>query len=122
MRSPNCRRPVISARLLEPLPARVLLSAGDLDPLFGGGGKVTTAFQPGNGAAIDYSGSASTNPNYGKIVVVGGYGNGPDFLLARYNSNGTLDITFGPGGADGDGKLTTDFASGSIDEAEAVAI
>jgi uncharacterized delta-60 repeat protein len=40
----------------------------------------------------------------GKIVVVGQTGDVYDFALARYNSNGTLDTSFGT-----DGKLTTDF-------------
>jgi hypothetical protein len=39
-----------------------------------------------------------------------------DFALARYNNNGTLDMTFGSGG-----KVITDFA-GLIDQATAVVI
>jgi uncharacterized delta-60 repeat protein len=39
-----------------------------------------------------------------------------DFALARYNTNGSLDTSFGTGG-----KVTTDFA-GSADEAHGVAI
>ncbi len=50
----------------------------------------------------------------GKIVVTGS-SNG-DFALARYNSNGSLDVSF-----DNDGKVTTDFA-GSTDIAEKVLI
>ena len=44
----------------------------------------------------------------GRIVVVGMAGNGWDakFALARYNSDGTLDATFGV-----DGKVMTDFTS-----------
>ena len=44
----------------------------------------------------------------GKILVAGltGFGNG-DFDVARYNSNGSLDSTFGS-----DGKVTTDFGGG----------
>jgi Ca2+-binding RTX toxin-like protein len=40
---------------------------------------------------------------------------GPDFALARYLSNGTLDTNFG-----GDGKVTTDF--GDYESADALAI
>ena len=38
-------------------------------------------------------------------------GGSPDFALARYLPNGTLDITFG-----GDGTVLTDFGSGSLDD------
>jgi uncharacterized delta-60 repeat protein len=55
----------------------------------------------------------------GKIVVAGsvGFGNGAgDFAVARLNSNGTLDQSFGSGG-----KVTTDFFGGD-DFASSVAI
>ena len=45
----------------------------------------------------------------GKIVAVGTAGEPRrQFALARYNSDGTLDATFG-----GDGKVMTDFSAGS---------
>ena len=55
---------------------------------------------------------SAINQKDGKILV-GGYTTPPsstkkDFAIARYNSNGTLDLTFS-----GDGKLTTDFSLGS---------
>src|SRR5262249_6776407 len=50
----------------------------------------------------------------GKIVAAGMTGN--NFALARYNTNGTLDATFGSGG-----KVITDFA-GANDIALGVAI
>ena len=81
-------------------------SAGAWDPTFGTGGKVTTAFNfhqaPGFGAALGSD---------GKIVVVGG----PQFNLARYNSDGSLDTTFGTSG-----KVLTDF--GGDTEATGVTI
>ena len=40
-----------------------------------------------------------------------------DFALARYLPNGTLDATFS-----GDGKVLTNFGSGSHDEAYALAL
>jgi len=48
----------------------------------------------------------------GKIVVGGGVGGGgnPDFGLVRYNTDGTLDGTFGSGGI-----IRTDFVLGSVD-------
>jgi uncharacterized delta-60 repeat protein len=64
----------------------------------------------------------------GKIVVVGSAGNPPnlppalagtrDFLVARFNLDGTLDPTFGGG----DGFVTTGFGPGSDDFATAVVL
>jgi len=73
---------------------------GSLDQSFGSGGTVKTHF-PG----VDNTGSSATSvalqPD-GKLVV-GGYCKKNDrtphqFALARYNSNGTLDFTFGQAG------------------------
>ena len=75
-------------------------ASGSLDPTFGTGGKVTTDFSAGEDAAR----AVVVQPD-GKIVVAGRTSG--DFALARYNSNGTLDSTFGTGG-----KVTTDFAGG----------
>ena len=77
---------------------------GSLDTTFGTGGKVTTDFGGGEEAR-----SVSIQSN-GRIVVAGnsdaaGGGTGSDFALARYNTDGSLDTTFGTGG-----KVTTDFA------------
>ncbi|MBA2715194.1 MAG: hypothetical protein H0U55_16795 [Rubrobacteraceae bacterium] len=41
----------------------------------------------------------------------------PEFALARYNPDGSLDTSF-----DGDGKLTTDFNDGSQEQARAIAV
>lgn len=88
-------------------------SNGTLDPTFGDGGKVTTDF-----GGDDY-GQAMAIQDDGKIVVVGQatLGSGGDFALARYNPDGSLDMTFGPGG-----MVTLDLSSGDDDIAEAVAI
>jgi uncharacterized delta-60 repeat protein len=91
--------------LLAPTPA--LAASGDLDPAFDGDGQVTTAFSAeaaANGMAI----------HRGKIVVVGAAG--PNFAVARYDLDGTLDASFG-----GDGKVTTHFR-GSGATARAVAV
>jgi uncharacterized delta-60 repeat protein len=55
----------------------------------------------------------------GKIVVAGntGSGQGADFALMRFNSNGSLDVSFGSGG-----QVTTPIASATYDIANAVAI
>ncbi len=69
-------------------------NAGDLDPAFGSGGIVTTAFGPGADAVP----SAIAIQEDGKIVV-GGYAYAYDghykFALARYLETGALDPTFG---------------------------
>ena len=79
-------------------------AAGDLDPTFGVGGMVTTDLKRStdiaNGMAIQTD---------GKLVVVGQtYRNNDfsneDFAVARYNTDGTLDTTFGSRG-----RVRTDF-------------
>lgn len=88
---------------------------GTLDNTFNSIGKVTTDL----GGTKDYGYSVAIQTD-GKIVVAGYNNNGNvlnnDFALARYNTNGTLDVTF-----DTDGKVDTDFAS-SIDYGRSVVI
>jgi uncharacterized delta-60 repeat protein len=75
-------------------------SNGTLDNSFGTGGKVTTAV--GTGDDFGWSCAYQTD---GKIVVAGSYVNNRsmrDFAVVRYNSNGSLDNSFGIGG-----KVTT---------------
>ena len=77
---------------------------GDLDPLFGSGGMVTTDI----GKSTDLAEAVAIQAD-GKLVVVGTtYKNndfsGEDFVVTRYNTDGTLDITFG-----NKGKVRTDF-------------
>jgi uncharacterized delta-60 repeat protein len=59
--------------------------------------------------------SAMALQSDGKIVMVGG--TTVDFILARFNADGTLDTSF-----DADGKVTTDMVSGVQEEALGVAI
>jgi uncharacterized delta-60 repeat protein len=76
---------------------------GQLDPTFGSGGLVTTTFSnPCCETAFMSFASLLLQPN-GQIVVGGsappGTKHGPGMtVLARYNSNGSLDTTFGTGG------------------------
>jgi uncharacterized delta-60 repeat protein len=90
---------------------------GSLDSSFGAGGKVTTLF---SGPVAAVRGTA-IQPD-GKIVAVGlvtfnfNFPPRPDFALARYNTDGSLDLTFGIGG-----RVTTNF-NGLGDVANAVAI
>jgi uncharacterized delta-60 repeat protein len=77
---------------------------GDLDPLFGSGGMVTTDL----GKSTDIAEAVAIQAD-GKLVVVGTtYKNNDfsteDFVVTRYNTDGTLDITFGS-----KGRVRTDF-------------
>jgi len=89
---------------------------GSLDSSFGAGGKVTTPI----GSSDDFAHDVAIQSN-GKIVVAGdkynvGGGLDYDIALARYNTDGSLDTSFGTGG-----KVVTRISS-STDQAAAVAI
>lgn len=77
--------------------------SGSLDSTFNGNGIVSTEF----GANDGFANSAAVQTD-GKIVVAGEFWNGSnnDFAVARYNTNGSPDSTFGNGG-----KLTTDISA-----------
>ena len=71
---------------------------GDLDPAFGSDGMVTSDFQRSNDIA--YATALQTD---GKILIagirfIGNSATGGDFLIARYNPDGTLDRSFGQRG------------------------
>ena len=79
-------------------------AGGDLDPTFGTGGMVMTDLS----RSTDIANAVAVQSD-GKLVVVGQtYKNNDysteDFAVARYNTDGTLDTTFGRGG-----KVRTDF-------------
>lgn len=78
----------------------------------GNGGKVTTAIGSGADRGKDLAIQAD-----GRIVVAGYAYNGTndDFAVVRYNTDGSLDTTFGS-----NGKVTTDF--GYDDQGRGVAI
>jgi len=86
----------VSFEFLEP---RYLLSAGNLDPNFGGGtGQVAVQFQGGGGIAVVQD--SIVQPD-GKTILVGDTsdaGNGTDFGVARINADDTPDLTFGNSG------------------------
>jgi len=89
-------------------------SDGSLDTTFDNDGIVTTSI----GTSDEFASSVAVQTG-GKIIV-GGFsfnGSNDDFALARYNSNGSLDSTFGAGG-----KVTTDFGNSSYDYISALAI
>ncbi|MDP9302196.1 MAG: delta-60 repeat domain-containing protein [Actinomycetota bacterium] len=86
-----------------------MAAAGDLDPSFGTGGKVTQSFT-GRYAGIE----AVAFQSDGKIVAVGSAttpdGDG-EFVVSRYNVDGTPDATF-----NGDGTFAMGLVSGCCDE------
>lgn len=87
---------------------------GTLDDTFGDAGKVNTDF----GSDFDIGRAVAVQAD-GKIVMAGHAMPGAtlvDFALARYNTDGTLDPSFGAGGI-----LTTDIGGG-FNDASAVAI
>jgi uncharacterized delta-60 repeat protein len=75
----------------------VIAAPADLDPSFGGGGSVVTNFSITSGSARIQG--LVQQPD-GKIVAAGSSYNGTswDFALGRFNTDGTLDTTFGVSG------------------------
>ncbi len=91
-------------------------TGGGLDPTFGSGGQVLTPFSNYYDQA-----NAVTTQSDGKVVIAGysdpsGSRFAYDFLVARYNADGSVDTSFGTGG-----RTVTDF-NRSADEPSAVAL
>jgi uncharacterized delta-60 repeat protein len=91
-------------------------TGGGLDPTFGSGGQVINSFSNYYDQA-----NAVTTQSDGKIVIAGfsltsGSTTADDFLVARYNADGSVDTSFGTGG-----RTVTDF-NRAYDEASAVAL
>ena len=85
---------------------------GSLDASFGVGGRVTTSIDGVVEMAYDAALCAS-----GQIVVVGSGNGARDMVVVRYNSDGSLDTSFGT-----DGLVITDVLNASYtDAAHAVA-
>ncbi|WP_300329058.1 DUF4347 domain-containing protein, partial [Accumulibacter sp.] len=78
---------------------------GSVDTGFGNNGRVITAI----GAGADFAWEVALQAD-GKILVAGESYNGSnsDFALVRYNTDGSLDASFGSGG-----KVTTAIGSGN---------
>ncbi|MGZ8190947.1 MAG: hypothetical protein ACXWTS_06915, partial [Methylococcaceae bacterium] len=89
-------------------------SDGSLDTSFSVDGKITTDI----GSSTDSAQSVTVQAD-GKILVAGNslVGSSYDFALVRYNSDGSLDTSFS-----GDGKVTTDFGSGSYDVGQSLSV
>lgn len=91
------------------------LPAGDFDPTFGDGGGVLTSVNSGEDRA-----QAAILQEDGKIVVAGyttSDVSGKDFVCLRYNTDGSLDTSFGT-----DGISSFDIQVGSDDIAHSVAL
>ena len=86
-------------------------TTGELDATFDGDGRVLFSIEAGNDAINDI-----LIQRNGKIVAVGESSvsvnsqNITNFAVARFNANGSPDVSF-----DGDGKATTDINNGDLD-------
>jgi len=106
---------LITILIMAAVVSHAQTTAGNLDSTFGTGGTVRTDFA-GN---IDQANAVAIQSN-GQIVAAGSsFSNSKtveDFIVARYNANGSLDKRFGK-----NGKITTDFFR-NVDSISAVAI
>jgi uncharacterized delta-60 repeat protein len=95
-------------------------SNGFLDANFGDGGKIIEKRHQLtsdiiHGIAIQPDGKIlAAGTTVDNVVTLNPQG---DFMIARYNSDGSPDLTFGIGGI-----VTTDFNNGSYDDANALAL
>lgn len=96
-------------RGLERLEDRALLSAGQLDPTFGQAGIVSTNI---GGPTSTVAKAVVVTQTDGKVVVVGQNNDvdagGDKIDVLRYNTDGTLDNTFGS-----QGEVVFNFNSGN---------
>jgi uncharacterized delta-60 repeat protein len=96
------------------------LPNGALDESFGKGGLVVQNMRSLTadnirGIAIQPDGKiVAGGASYEDVVTVGP---NSDFMVARYNPNGSSDLSFGIGGL-----MTTDFGSGTFDQPNALAL
>ena len=92
---------------------------GSVDTSFGGGdGLATASF--GLSPYFDSMPETLVLQPDGRILVAGhaSTDNGSDFALARFNTDGSLDQTFGGG----DGLVTTDFSPGTSETLTGLAL
>jgi uncharacterized delta-60 repeat protein len=108
--SPARKRPPRVRLNLERLEDRLTPTAGLLDPTFGAG----AGYVLGSSSNPDGANAIAVQSD-GKIVTAGTSAN--NFLITRYNADGSLDTSFGSGG-----YTTTLFNRSTTDMAEAVAI
>lgn len=95
------------AAVVSPIQAVItavpLPTPGTLDPTFGGGDGIVTNFVPG--PTITLVGSVA---QAGSKLVSGGFDSNGDFVLLRFNADGTPDTTFGVAG-----QITLDVSGGT---------
>jgi len=111
----NYKSIILAISLFFALSASISAAPGDLDPTFGNGGIVITRGNSLN--HLDYALGMAIQPD-GKIVVVGdGSISGliGDFAVVRYNTDGSLDASFG-------GGIVITPVGNSQDQARSVAI
>jgi uncharacterized delta-60 repeat protein len=94
---PSRRRPPTFRPRLEALENRCLLTAGALDPSFGSGGIVSTSalyslWSGPDSVAIEPDGKVLT------IAVVNNHSGTQSAAVMRFNTNGSVDTSFGNGG------------------------
>jgi uncharacterized delta-60 repeat protein len=91
---------------LHPLEDRLAPAAGDLDPTFGNGGKLTAPLQ----GVADTVSEVAVQPD-GKFVLAGET-TSFDFAITRLNPDGSPDTSFGTGGSTAiDFRGASDFAN-----------
>src|SRR5947208_1981824 len=99
-------------RGIETLESRRLLSGGEIDTTFGASGALTFDFA-GDGESIEQMLPAPG----GKVMAFGYADSGHNLAVARFNSDGTLDTTFGAGG-----KTITSIVAPEADLPGAIAV
>jgi uncharacterized delta-60 repeat protein len=115
----NPLAPATRISVTERLERRVLFAAGEFDPSFGQGGRMTIDF-PGD-EFISVVRDVAVQPD-GKVLISGEApdrtlgGDATDFALARLNPDGTPDTTFA-----GDGIFVFPF-TGNAEEGSGVAV
>jgi uncharacterized delta-60 repeat protein len=95
-----------AAIVLTAMLSNTVSAAGQLDPQFGTGGKVTVPL-PNQG---EFASSMEVQSD-GKIVVAG-IDDQLNFVVARYTPTGELDVTFGTAGVVSVPMLTTSYTVG----------
>jgi uncharacterized delta-60 repeat protein len=116
---PARKRPPRVRLNLERLEDRLTPTAGLLDPTFGAGAGYVLSLFPNQQA--DQANAVAVQSN-GQIVIAGataasGKTPGAQFLVARYNADGSVDTSFGTGG-----YTATGFNKVATAPADAVAI
>ncbi|HEY7313998.1 MAG TPA: hypothetical protein VH643_31905 [Gemmataceae bacterium] len=93
---------------------------GTLDTKFGNNGLVVSSIAVRDSGSPDQHAVRVAVDASGRIVVTATTANSPqDFLVARFNGNGSLDTTFG---AAQTGVVRTDILGGSVDTARSLAL